>query len=155
VRLLLTFLLCGCTITDRYVVSAQSAQSLQQLPEAERASAAVPATNKKGKRTYLRASTIQWNDARASGTDLEVTARAPSPMMAAGSALTWIGTGISLVGTALFFAFQSGSDPYWAGAGLALFAEAIMWIGTGLWIVAAGKRPQEVAPGRADLRYLP
>jgi hypothetical protein len=147
------FLLCSCTITERYLVSPQSAHAAAQLPETERASTAVPATTRKGKRTFVRASTVQWNDARASGNDLEVTSRAPSPMMTAGSALTWIGTGISVVGTALFFAF-AGGDEHWAGGGLALSAEAVMWTGTALWIVAAGRRPQEVASGRGDLKYL-
>ncbi len=143
--------LCSCTMTDRYVISAQSANTVAQTPNRE--SLAVPATTKKGTPVFVRGSTIDLHSSRSSGDSLEVVARAPSRYVLAGSLLTWIGTAISLTGTVLFIAYRSG-DPYWAGIGLAVSAEAVMWTGTGLWIYGAGHHPQEVPPGRADLRYL-
>jgi hypothetical protein len=148
--------LCSCTITDRYLVTAETARRLEAMPVVERAATAVPAI-RDGKRVFVRGSALEVSpeihDARASQNFPAVKARAPSPMMTAGSALTWIGTAVSVAGTVLFFTFSDG-DRHWAGAGLALSAEAVMGTGTGLWIAAAARHPQEVAPGRADLTYL-
>jgi hypothetical protein len=141
-------LLCNCIITDRYLIDADVARRAQALP----ASTDTPiVATRQGKPVLVRSSTLDFRDARASGNSVEVKARAKSPMMTAGSALTWIGTAISVAGTALFFAYSDG-DKHWAGAGLALSAEAVMWTGTALWIVAAGKHPQEVAPPPAMTR---
>jgi len=134
-------ILCGCTISERYRISDEDARRVQAMPLEQRAVTAVPAT-RDGKPTWVRASALDFNDADASK---GVRARAPSPMLAAGSALTWIGTGISVAGTVLFFTFSDG-DKHWAGAGLALSAEAVMLTGTALWIVAAGKHAGEVPP---------
>jgi hypothetical protein len=136
-----TILLCGCTITDRYVLDADTARRAQVLQSTR--DEPVPAT-RQGKPVLVRSSALDFRDARASGNSVEVKARARSPMMTAGSTLTWIGTAISVAGTVLFFAYGD-FDKHWAGAGLALSAEAVMWTGTALWIVAAGKHPQEVS----------
>jgi hypothetical protein len=138
-------------MTDRYIVSGQSANALAQTSEREHV--AVPATTQKGKLVFVRGSTIDLHSAKASGDSLEVIARAPSKYVLAGSLLTWIGTAISVAGTVLFIAYRS-DDPFWAGIGLAVSAEAVMWTGTGLWIYGAGHNPQEVPAGRSDLRYL-
>ena len=154
-------LLCGCTITDRYVLDADTARRAQTLPPAS--DEPIPAT-RQGKPVLVRSSTLDFRDARVtergerserkrgnaepvarpSQNSVEVKARARSPMMTAGSTLVWIGTAISVAGTVLFFAYGD-FDKHWAGAGLALSAEAVMWTGTALWIVAAGKHPQEVS----------
>jgi hypothetical protein len=135
-------LYCGCVTTEKYLISGDSLRRLQAMPVAERASLAVPAT-RQGKPVLVRGSTLQIDDASRSENSLEVKSRAPNRMMTAGSALTWIGTAISVAGTVLFLAF-SDFDRHWAGAGLALSAEAVMWTGTGLWIAGAGRHPQEL-----------
>jgi hypothetical protein len=112
------------------------------LPVGQRTSTAVPAT-RQGRPVLVRGSTLEIDDAALSGNSLEVKSRAPNRMMTAGSALTWIGTAISVAGTVLFLGF-SDFDKHWAGAGLALSAEAVMWTGTGLWIGGAGRHPQEL-----------
>jgi hypothetical protein len=145
--------LSGCTLHARYQLDADLARRVQALPIEGRATTAVPATHK-GKPLLVRGSALDFHDAVASGNSLTVKAHAPSRMMTAGSALTWIGTAISVTGAVLFFGF-SDFDKHWAGAGLALSAEAVMWTGTGLWIAAAGKHAGEVAPGRSDVTYLP
>jgi hypothetical protein len=134
-------ILCGCTISDRYRISDEDARRVRAMTPEERAATAVPAT-RDGKPTWVRASALDFSDADASK---GVRARTRSPMMTAGSTLTWIGTAISVAGTVLFFTFSDG-DKHWAGAGVALSAEAVMWTGTALWIVAAGKHAGEVAP---------
>src|SRR5207244_1442587 len=99
----------------------------------ERNRLAVPASAK-GRATFVRGSSVDLHTTRGSGDQLEVVARAPSKLVLAGSLLTWIGTAISLTGTVLFIAYRDGGDKYWAGIGLAVSAEAVMWTGTGLWI---------------------
>jgi hypothetical protein len=141
---------CGCTMSDRYLITQPTATTLAQTSDLQ--NLAVPATTKKGKPVFVRGSTIDLQSAKPSGAGVEVVARAPSKFVLAGSLLTWIGTAISVTGTVLFIAYHSG-DPYWAGIGMAVSAEAVMWTGTGLWIYGAGHNPQEVPPGRADLRY--
>ena len=143
--------LCSCTMSGRYLITQPAANTLART--SDRQNLGVPATTKKGKPVFVRGSTIDLQTAKPSGESLEVVARAPSKLVLAGSLLTWIGTAISVTGTVLFIAYHSG-DPYWAGIGMAVSAEAVMWTGTGLWIYGAGHNPQEVPPGRADLRYL-
>jgi hypothetical protein len=88
------------------------------------------------------------------GDAVPVSASVPSTMITAGSVLVWLGSAMSVVGTALFFASESPT-PHWTGAGLAAGGEPLMIVGTALWIVGVLKRPQEVPAGRADIHYLP
>jgi hypothetical protein len=152
---LLLLLLAGCSVGDRYLISGETARALSPLSAKERAATAVEATRKKdGKRAFVRGSAVELNGAKPAGDRLDVWARVPSRMVVAGQALTWIGTGISVAGTIVFFSFRGG-EKHWLGGGIALGAETVMLTGTGLWIAGQLGHPQEVPPGRAGLRYLP
>ena len=149
--------LSGCVVSEKYVVSAESVKALAARPASERVGIAVPAT-REGKNVFVRAETIDLSateaaTATATATATQVKARARSRMVIAGQALTWIGTGISLAGTVLFFGFDGGVK-HWAGGGLALSAESIMWTGTGLWIAGQRSHPQEISAGRPGVQYL-
>jgi hypothetical protein len=147
---LLLLFFAGCVVSDRYLVSPDTTRVLAAMPESARANAAVPATRKKdGKQVLLRGSTIDLSQPGAS----EVKAGMRSKMVIAGQALTWIGTGISLAGSVLFFGFRSGLL-HEAGGGLALSAESIMWTGTGLWIAGQRAHPMEVPTGQRSVQLL-
>jgi len=150
-RLLIASLaLAGCVVSDRYVVSAETTRALAAMPESARSNVAVAATRKKdGKPVLLRGSTIDVSQPGAS----DVKAGMRSKMVIAGQALTWIGTGISLAGTVLFFGFHGGTL-HDAGGGLALSAESIMWTGTGLWIAGQRAHPMEIPSSQHGMQLL-
>jgi hypothetical protein len=67
---------------------------------------------------------------------------APSPaarrLVTAGTALTVVGSAMSVTGTVLYF--TTDGDARWTGAGLAAAAEPLMIAGTVLWVVGAMRR---------------
>ena len=146
----------GCTTHEAYLVERAPLVALARLP-ADAPPAAVPAVRASdGRATFVRARALAFDplhaDALPPGPS-RVEARSLNRLIAAGSALTWIGTAISLAGTVVFAA---GGDALRLPGGLiALSAEPLMWTGTALWIVGALGHPAEVPPGRADMLYLP
>ena len=141
----------GCYSTGTYLVDRCVADAAQATPVDGLVSspAPIPAVRHKGgQAVWLRPQTLQWQhrvDDPADPTHVRVQARAYNPLVTAGSALTWVGTTISLVGTGIFFARlnQPTDALFFTGAGLAVSAEPLMWAGTILWLVGGGRRPME------------
>jgi hypothetical protein len=75
---------------------------------------------------------------------MRIVSRTHSDTVTQGSALTWVGTPISVAGT-LMIILGSGAIKG-AGYAMAVSAEPLMITGTVLWIIGLMKHPQEVAP---------
>ena len=135
--LALSLFLVGCVTSREYVVDGAALQSGAEIVPGARV--------KDGLAVGVRA----WTVDRASATDVgggrvKVTARAFNRKLVAGSVLTWIGSAISITGTAFLVAsWNSGGPLYAAGWALAPTAEPIMIAGTVLWILALKRPPME------------
>jgi len=153
----------ACTTRATYLVAPDDLRRAAEPPPDERRRLAVPAR---------RTDDLAPAYVRAASLPLVPPAEPPHPdgsvivesaetnrMIVAGNWLTWVGTAISLVGTGFFVAgidrdTQQERDFFLAGGLTALSAEALMWTGTGLWIAGTKRRPQELPPGKPDVRYL-
>jgi hypothetical protein len=147
-------LAAGCLAGARYRVAPPLVEQVAHMPAAERAGVAVPAVRDKGgAEVRLRGDTLRLEPMPSAAPDgVHLTAAAPSRMAQAGIILTFLGTPVSIVGTILLLATHGATQT--AGIAMAAGAEPFMQAGTILWIVGLLQRPQEVAAGRADLRYL-
>jgi hypothetical protein len=99
-----------------------------------------------GRRVLVKVSALDFRTATPVSEDaMRVQARGPSRLITAGWVLTFIGTAVSLTGTALFAVgkVQDNNPIFYAGAFSAIAAEPIMWTGTGLWIAGALRRPYD------------
>jgi hypothetical protein len=145
----------GCYSRAPYLVEPSVMEMAVRLPEAERATKTAPARRADDLRpVQVRLDALRLADAKPGpGGALLVPTRAYSPMITAGSALTWIGTVISITGTTLAAAyhFDLGTDGGRAGVATAITAEPIMLIGTLLWTFSDRHRPQE-APDRINVQ---
>src|SRR5262249_10585522 len=95
--LVLVLLLGGCTTTREYVVDGAALSSGVELVPGER--------TKDGRAVGVRASTIDRASAADAGNGrVRVKASALNKKLIAGSVLTWIGSAISITGTALLVA---------------------------------------------------
>lgn len=169
--LLVAPLLAGCSTQDQYLVTTAQLAALRSptaatpvpgaiAPDPE-ADAAIAAQRRgDGQPVWLRRSAIDVSSATpapttrgepASGGDrVLVRARAYSPALTAGATLTWVGTGISLIGSGLFLAGRIRGDNglFLAGSFTALTAEPVMWAGIVYWLAATLRPAQEVAAPR-------
>jgi hypothetical protein len=135
--LLLCLLLAGCVTSRDYVVDGAALQSgVEWLPGAR---------VKDGRAVNVRASTVDRASAADAGNgQVRVKAKALNKKLILGSVLTWVGTAISLTGTAFLVAtWNNHNDLYTAGWVLAPSAEPIMIAGTVLWILALKHPPME------------
>src|SRR5262249_47783017 len=84
------------------------------------------------------------------GDPVRVQVRVKNPMLTAGVVLTCVGTVISVVGSAIFFATWNPSpaqtDLHNAGGITALAAEPLMWAGPILWPLGIQRPPHEARP---------
>jgi hypothetical protein len=136
-RLWVVLLLAGCVTTREYVVDGAALSA---------GAAEVPGVRAKdGRPVHVKGWTIDRATASdAGGGSVRVKARAYNRKLVAGSVLTWIGSAISIAGTALLVAtWNSGGPGYTAGWVLAPSAEPIMIAGTVLWILALKHPPME------------
>lgn len=134
-------LAAGCAVGEPYYVTHADLARARTLPP----DAPVPAHRVRHHvPTQVRAGTLRLDGAvRVDDWKAQVWAGERSPMLTWGHALTWVGTAVSLAGTALFLATQTGSTPWVAGIATAAAAEPLMIAGTVLWIRAVRKRPAE------------
>lgn len=169
--LLVAPLLAGCSTQDQYLVTTAQLAALRSpiaTPAAADAAAPDPETDAAiaaqrrggGQPVWLRRGAIDVSSATpapttpgepASGADrVLVRARAYSPGLTAGATLTWVGTGISLIGSGLFLAGRIRGDNglFLAGSFTALTAEPVMWAGIVYWLAATLRPAQEVAAPR-------
>lgn len=136
-RLLLALLLAttGCTVGHLYTVEpAALAGAADPLPAVR---------VKDGASVQLRAADVVRSSAQPDGARLRVKTRRYSPMITAGSILTWIGSAVSVTGTVMFLATSTG-DVHTAGLIIAPSAEPMMITGTVLWIVGLLRHPEEI-----------
>lgn len=162
---LLGVLLTGCYSHESYVLSQAQVEQLsrpelQSDPEAQAIRAVRTSDHKsvwvksEALRPALSALAPQALGANAQAPlgAVSIPVRAYNPKITAGAALTWIGTGISLVGTVLVAVgkVQDNSPLFYAGAISALAAEPLMWTGTGLWIAGALRPPFETSTPRPE-----
>lgn len=149
--LFLTTLLCpivlsaGCVSEDRYVIQHHDLAQVQQSAQRSELVNAVRASDRKPVRVRVLALQQETIAPHGDGT-FQVRARAKNPIITAGSVLTWTGTAISLIGTAIFAIGKVKDDQalFYLGGISALSAEPLMWAGTGLWIYGAMRPPYEV-----------
>jgi len=136
-RLVLVLALAGCVTSREYVVDGAALSSGAQLLPGVRA--------RDGRAVSVQA----WTVDRASAADagqgqVRVRARAFNRKLVAGSVLTWVGSAISIAGTAMLVAtWNSGGPLYTTGWVMAPTAEPIMIAGTVLWILALKHPPME------------
>jgi hypothetical protein len=162
-RLLVSTLLLlsmpACVSHDRYVISRSELDGLVEQNAKGAPPPVISAVREQdGKAVRVRTAALLLDSVSVPATQAQgatkgpeavaITARAKNRMVTAGSVLTWIGTGISLIGTALFIAGKvTGNDPiYYAGAFTTISAEPFMWTGTGLWLRGAIHPPYELPP---------
>lgn len=146
---LIGLLAIGCHVQERYDLGPAQAAQLVQLDEGTAAQTAVGLLRSADRRpVYVRA------DALRAGTQEGAVrhTRRYSPMVTAGVVLTVFGAVLSIAGTIVYFTTEG--DLKLAGGLVALAAEPPMITGSVLWPLGLVRRPQEVAPGRADVRYL-
>lgn len=167
-------LLGGCWVTERYIATPEQRAQAAQLPAGDAMVTALPVHRYKktpgrevGKAVFLRAdalaqgqeepgSTLPPASAAAVGESgsapVVLRSRRYSPVVTAGATLTGVGSIISVVGTIIYF--TSTGDNNLAGGIVALSAEPMMLAGTLMWIFGILRPPQEIAAGRAGVRYL-
>lgn len=166
-------LLGGCWVTERYIATPSQRVQAAQLSSVYATETALPVHRYKktpgrevGKAVFLRAdamaqaqeetaSTLPPGSAAAAepgGAPVVIRSRRYSPVVTAGATLTGVGSIISVVGTIIYF--TSTGDNNLAGGIVALSAEPMMLAGTLMWIFGILRPPQEVAAGRAGVRYL-
>lgn len=144
----LCLLLAGCVVHEDYLVEMPRVDHVDHVDQVD-PDYPVPATRvRDGRKTFVRFRTIDAPIASSEATDgkpVLVHTAAPSKRIAAGSALTWIGTALSLAGTVGFFvAPASDTDLRVASGVVAGSAEPVMIAGTLLWIFGALHPPQEI-----------
>ncbi len=126
----------ACTVERSYLIDPATGAQLVQ-PGAPAAS--IPAVRERDHvAVRLDPSAISASVVRGA----RVVARGRSRLVAAGIPLTFVGTAVSLVGTALFFAVPSGGV-HTLGLALTPSAEPLMIAGTVLWIVGLNRPPFE------------
>jgi hypothetical protein len=133
--LILCLLLAGCVTSREYVVET-----------IETDGPLIATRVKDGRPVILKNETIDWATAReVDSGHKRVTAKALNKRLIAGSVLTWVGTAISIAGTAMLVAtWNNHNDLYTTGWVLAPSAEPIMIAGTVLWILALKHPPMEM-----------
>ena len=146
--------LVGCSTHEWYVLPHEPVEVPAGAPTRAwsvgghaSAKASLPAQRRSdGKRVWLQSSAIDWQTAtRANDTGLQVMARAYNPAVTAGSALTWVGTAASLLGSGLFLAgrVRGNEALFLSGSLTALCAEPIMWAGIAYWLAGTMQPPYE------------
>jgi hypothetical protein len=132
--LVAALLLAGCTVGHAYTVDrAALASGIDPIPAVR---------IQDGAAVRVHAADIDRSSLRVDGERPTVKTRRYSPMVTAGSVLTWIGSAISIAGTTMFLATNTG-DVHLAGLILAPSAEPLMIAGTVLWIVGLIRHPEE------------
>lgn len=166
--------LSGCWVTERYIATPAQRVQAAQLSTVYAETTALPVHRYKktpghevGKAVYLRADALTKaqeepalplpsgtavGGAGPGGAPVVIRSRRYSPVVTAGATLTGVGSIISVVGTIIYF--TSTGDNNLAGGIVALSAEPMMLAGTLMWIFGILRPPQEVAAGRAEVRYL-
>lgn len=143
--------LAGCYSHDSYLLTRAQVDAIAQEQTAAAPDAIQAERVSDHKRVWVKTEALRQATGSASpqpaGDLVSVPLRAYSPKISAGAALTWIGTGISLVGTVLVAVgkIQDNNPLFYAGGITALAAEPLMWTGTGLWIAGALHPPFETA----------
>jgi hypothetical protein len=128
--------LSGCMVRHDYLVRDEQLSSGAPVIPAQRV--------KGGDAVELDAQTLTTRTPLGDGTT-RVTSAKRSRMVDAGIWLTWIGSGISIVGSGLFFAGLGSRDArYDVGLVMAPSAEPLMIAGTVLWVLGLKRHPQEV-----------
>ena len=167
-------LLGGCWVTERYITTPEQRVQAAQLPAGDPTVTVLPVHRYKktpgrevGKAVFLRADALAQGQeepgsalppgaatavAESGGAPVVIRSRRYSPVVTAGATLTGVGSIISVVGTIIYF--TSTGDNNLAGGIVALSAEPMMLAGTLMWIFGILRPPQEVAAGRAGVRYL-
>ena len=167
-------LLSGCWVTERYIATPAQRVQAAQLSTVYAETTALPVHRYKktpgheaGKAVFLRADALSQGQqeteltlppgaagvaAGPSGAPVVIRSRRYSPVVTAGATLTGVGSIISVVGTIIYFTSTGGNNL--AGGIVALSAEPMMLAGTLMWIFGILRPPQEVAAGRAEVRYL-
>jgi len=139
-RALLLVALAGCSVSHPYLVDAAD---LAQLHDG---GILCGTRQKDGQRACVRGETVVRDSARPQPDGkVRVISKTHSDTTTMGSALTWLGTPISVAGTLLII-LGSGSAMKGAGYAMALSAEPVMITGTVLWCLGLLKHPQEIAP---------
>jgi len=138
----------ACSVRNDYTVHAGDVRTARA--EA-RPGATVPALRFDGaKPVQLRLDAVPPGVEAGPSETVRVQTRTYSPMVTAGSALTWVGTVISLAGTIAYFSTSDAQhDVHLAAAIVAASAEPIMLAGTGLWIGGSLAHPSEAGGGPA------
>lgn len=138
-RWIALLLAAGCSVSHPYLVDAND---LAQLREGQ---VLCGTRQKDGQRACVRADTVRKETAQPQPSGkVRVISKTHSDTATMGSALTWLGTPISVAGT-LMIILGSGAVKG-AGYAMALSAEPVMITGTVLWCLGLLKHPQEVAP---------
>ena len=145
-------LTAGCHVQERYDLGPAQAAQLGQIAQQDEVAASQTAVRLI--RTADRRPVFVRADALRAGTQEGAVrhTRRYSPMVTAGVVLTVFGAVLSVAGTIVYFTTEG--DVKLAGGLVALAAEPPMITGSVLWPLGLVRRPQEVAPGRADVRYL-
>ena len=148
----------GCYHSEAYRVDAADLARARSLAAGPGPEVILPARRAKDDRPVeLRLATITAAPTAPSGL-VTVETRALHPQATAGSLMTWIGSGASVVASAIFF-FAANLDlsrPLGLTSAIfALSAEPPMIAGTVLWILGLQRqRPAEVPPGKDGYRRL-
>ena len=151
--------LAACTETRTYIVDAAALAELRALSPAARAKTLIPAQrvtppnakvtkDNSGPAQVKAAALVSGRELSSDGGRVVIETRARNRLLEAGHALTWIGSAISIAGTALFLPNVLRRTPeeeqrFLIGGPIALGAEPIMWAGTALWVLGTMRPPQE------------
>jgi hypothetical protein len=135
----------GCVSQDRYVIPHDELQRMKQANQPGEVVSAVRLSDHKPVKVKVAALEEQTLAPHGDGT-FSIRAKGHNPAITAGSVLTWTGTAISLIGTALLAVgkVKDNQALFYIGGISALSAEPLMWTGTGLWIYGAMRPPYEV-----------
>lgn len=152
----------GCVSHERYVLDRTVAEQIGTATAGTTTGPApevpeyVSAVREKDRRpVFVKTASLQKETLTPLGTDsFRIEARGINRLITAGSILTWVGTAISLAGTAIVAVgkLQDNTPLFYAGGITALAAEPLMWTGTGLWIGGAMRLPFEVRPASTTAR---
>jgi hypothetical protein len=158
---LILTLTAGCTSRHEYDFAPGVLERAAALPPEARERTAVPARlPTSGRAVHVRVSALPA-EVLAAPLPGRRTVRVETPLLTAAVVLTCVGSVVSVVGSAIFFATWNApagtpsGDLHLGGGISALAAEPLMWAGTILWPLALMRPRHEVAPGRRDLTYLP
>ena len=146
-------LLAACYTHEHYLIESSSLTEALKQSQGERDRTLLPARRKEsGKAVKLRLATLDplglqsLPPSREGYT--EVSSHTLNKLVTAGSALTWVGSAISIAGTLAFALLGANlhDQNALAGASTALAAEPIMLTGTILWILGQTTYRPEEAP---------